>query len=44
MNKNIIKTVLAGSMVAAVLTACQSEPEVGSSLYPTAEENYDTKA
>ena len=44
MNKNIIKTVLAGSMVAAALTACQSEPEVGSSLYPTAEENYDTKA
>lgn len=44
MNKNIIKTVLAGAMVAAALTACQSEPEVGSSLYPTAEENYDTKA
>ena len=44
MNKNMIKTVLAGAMVAAALTACQSEPEVGSSLYPTAEENYDTKA
>lgn len=44
MKINVFKSVLAASLVAATLASCQSEPEVGSTLYPTAEENYSAKA
>lgn len=44
MKINVFKSVLAASLAAATLASCQSEPEVGSSLYPTAEENYASKA
>lgn len=44
MKINVFKSVLAASLVTATLASCQSEPEVGSTLYPTAEENYSAKA
>ena len=44
MKINLFKSVLAASLAAATLASCQSEPEVGSTLYPTAEENYSAKA
>lgn len=44
MKINVFKSVLAASLAAATLASCQSEPEVGSTLYPTAEENYSAKA
>ncbi len=44
MKINVFKSVLAASLAAATLASCQSEPEVGSSLYPTEEENYTSKA
>ncbi|WP_449020661.1 discoidin domain-containing protein [Prevotella jejuni] len=44
MKINVFKSVLAASLVAATLASCQSEPEVGSLLYPSTEENYSAKA
>ena len=44
MKINLFKSVLAASIAAATLASCQSEPEVGSLLYPTPEENYSAKA
>ena len=45
MIKQIIKkTTPALLALPLLLTACQSDPEVGSTLYPTPAENYDAKA
>lgn len=44
MKINISKSVLSVFLAAATLVSCQSEPEVGSTLYPTIEENYSSKA
>ena len=45
MIKQIIKkTTPALLALPLLLAACQSDPEVGSTLYPTPAENYDAKA
>lgn len=44
MNSNIFKSVFVSSFLAATMSACQTEPEVGSTLYPVVEENYSPKA